>query len=278
MSGPGAGPGRREERPSTVGGALLLAALLGAAAGLVAAVPSFAQEPDLSRPAWADRVDAVRDGVVRFAFATRPGVCVSGRWQDGGCACEPVAVAWLRKAEGRAVALDLRGPWEERSRARGDAARSEDGLLDLGEVPPEEAAAFFLELARAGGEGPGTSAVAAAHMADGVETWPALLELARDGGLPTSTRRAAVFWVGQAAADRATQGLVGLLEDEVELSLREHAVFALSQRSDAASLDALLRVARESPEPRLRKRALFWLSQRPEPRVMALFEEILTGG
>lgn len=259
-------------------GRLLLAALLGTGSLATAATPGAAQELDLPRPAWADRVEAVRDGVVRLSFATRPGVCISGRSEADGCPCEPVAVARLRKTDGRPVSLDLRGPWAERARAGGDDSRWEQAALDLGEVPPEEAAAFFLDLARAGGEGPGSSAVAAASMADGVETWPALLALARDTALPSGTRKAAVFWVGQAAAERATEGLVALLEDEVELSLREHAIFALSQRSDAASLDALLGVARESPEPRLRKRAIFWLSQRPDPRVMALFEEILTGG
>ncbi len=256
---------------------LARAILLGTAAAAAAASPGAAQIPELARPAWADRVEAVRDGVVRLAYATRPGVCASGRPHDGGCPCEPVVVARLRKAEGHAVSLDLRGPWAEEARAGGKVS-PEESLLDLGEVPPAEAAAFFLELSRTAGERAGAAAVAAATMADGVETWPELLDMARDESLPSGIRRAAVFWVGQAAADRATEGLVGLLEDEVELELREHAVFALSQRKDAASLDALLRIARESPEPRLRKRALFWLSQRPEPRVMALFEEILTGG
>ncbi len=274
-------------------------AWVAAAAAALVAGAAWAQEPEARRPAaegeapppaltleaaeralpaWAARVDGVRDGLVRLSFATRPGVCVSGSWRSEGCPCEPLVVARLARSDGRAVRLDLRGPWATERRERGDAARANPPAADLGEVPPVEAAAFFLLLARDAGEDVGEAALAASSMADGVEVWPALIELVRRPSLPSGTRKAAVFWAGQAAADRATEGLVGLLQDEVELSLREHAIFALSQREDAASLDALLRVARESPEPRLRKRALFWLSQRPEPRVIAFFEEILVGG
>lgn len=71
-----------------------------------------------------------------------------------------------------------------------------------------------------------------------------------------------------------------MIRDEGELEVRKHAVFALSRHESGRALDALLEVARTSPEPELRKSALFWLGRRADedPRVLALFEEILGGG
>ncbi|HEX6558609.1 MAG TPA: HEAT repeat domain-containing protein, partial [Longimicrobiales bacterium] len=62
-------------------------------------------------------------------------------------------------------------------------------------------------------------------------------------------------------------------DDDVEI--RKQAVFALSQLKGDQSLDALMEVARNSKDPQVRKNALFWLSQKDDPRVLALFEEIL---
>ena len=106
-----------------------------------------------------------------------------------------------------------------------------------------------------------------------------MLTLARDGSIPRDTRRAAVFWLGQAAEEAATRGLVSVVEDAGAIEIREHAIFALSQRDDEAAFQALVRIARSSPEPALREKALFWLGQRDgDPRVLDLFEEILTSG
>ena len=90
-------------------------------------------------------------------------------------------------------------------------------------------------------------------------------------------RQDAIFWLGQKAADRATEGLKSILADgSEELEVRESALFALSQQKSDQAFDALVNVAKSSKEPELRRTALFWLGQRGEdPRVLALFESIL---
>ena len=90
-------------------------------------------------------------------------------------------------------------------------------------------------------------------------------------------RMDAIFWLGQKAADRATDGLKSVLADgSEELEVRESALFALSQQKSDQAFDALVNVAKTSREPELRRTALFWLGQRgDDPRVLALFESIL---
>jgi HEAT repeat protein len=96
--------------------------------------------------------------------------------------------------------------------------------------------------------------------------------------VPDETRKAAVFWVGQAASRKAVEGLEALVDDDTaDLALRERAVFSLSQQRDAQAVPALIRLAKEHPNPRIRQRALFWLGQRDDPRVLDLFREILSG-
>ena len=110
-----------------------------------------------------------------------------------------------------------------------------------------------------------------------MEVWPALLKIARNQAVSRSTRRQAVFWLGQAASEVATRGLDSLVrEDTVDRSVREQAVFALSQRPRDEGVPVLVRVARTNPDPGIRKKALFWLSQSDDPRALALFEELLT--
>jgi HEAT repeat protein len=104
-----------------------------------------------------------------------------------------------------------------------------------------------------------------------------MIALATDRDVRTSTRRDAIFWVSQAAGEKAARGLRSILgDDSEEIELRKHAVFALSQQGTEEAVTTLLELARNSPEPELRKAAFFWLGQRDEdPRVMALFRSIL---
>ncbi len=233
----------------------------------------------------AGRVAAAPDGYVRFQYEARPGVCGDGRYisVDGDhrirwrsddeacdCVCEegPIRVE-LRVSGGVVQDLDAEvgGGWESRSGA----------VTDLGDVPPRAAADYLLGLAQTSSTRAGERAIFPATIARGVEAWPRLLEIARTDGVRRKTRRQAVFWLGQEASDRATEGLESIIENEDELEVREAAVFALSQRHEEAALEALLRIAREGQDPELRKKAIFWLGQRgDEPRVLALFEELLT--
>ena len=122
-------------------------------------------------------------------------------------------------------------------------------------------------------------AIFAATLADAGEIWPRLLQLARNRELPREARTNAVFWLGQEAATAATNGLRELIDSQEEIEIREQAVFALSQRPADESVTALIAlVKRENVDPRIKKKALFWLGQKDDPRVLALFEEILIKG
>ena len=243
----------------------------------------------------ADRVGAAPDGEVRFSFATRPGVCGDGRsnisfdCEDGfcgrhrisvgryddndrGCPCEPGPAR---------VALWKRGGRIDRLRVYvGGAWRPVEGtrVSDLGAVATAGATRYLLDLAARGEEGVAHEAVFPAVLADSVTVWPDLLRLARATAVPHETRRAAVFWLGQAAGEAATRGLSDLVDDSsVDVEVKESAVFALSQQPRDAGVPALIRIARSNRSPGVRKKALFWLGQSEDPRALALFEEILLG-
>jgi hypothetical protein len=257
----------------------MVAALIPAAA--------VAQAQSLER-----RVAAAPDGEVRLTFAARPGVfgdgehviawdCESGRcrtqrveghrrggWNDRRSACEPGQVR---------VALSIRGSAVTRVRVYvGGAWSPGPDVTDLDTVGAAEAARYLVALARRAAGDPGKDAVFAAMLADSVAIWPELLALARDAAVPRDTRRAAVFWVGQAAEDAATVGLDELAgTDTVDREVRGAAVFALSQRPRDEGVPALLRIARTHRDPWIRRKAIFWLGQSEDPRALAFFEEVL---
>ena len=236
-----------------------------------------AVEPALAQT-LAQRIARAPDGTVRLSFAARPGVCGNGRnitttrrgsdeWENG-CESGPVHVALSVQGHAvRGIRTYVGGRW------RPGAA----DVTDLGAIPARDAADYLLALAVGLDTESGKDAIFPATLADSVEVWPALLKIARNQAVSRSTRRQAVFWLGQAASEVATRGLDSLVrEDTVDRSVREQAVFALSQRPRDEGVPVLVRVARTNPDPGIRKKALFWLSQSDDPRALALFEELLT--
>ncbi len=253
----------RARRTLTVAFSCVFAALLVGAAG------AHAQSIE-------DQVASVRDGQVRMSYTAKEGVCGNGRnismsrstddWESG-CEHGPVRVA-LDIERGRVVEVDtyVGGRWRERS-----------GVTDLGEVPAQEAAEYLLSLAATLDNEAGEDAIFPAMIADDVVVWPAILDIAKDESRPSDIRKSATFWLSQAAGNAAIEGLEELAEDEDgDFDVRKSAVFALSQLDDDEGVPSLIRVARTSPDPRIRKNAIFWLGQSEDPRVIALFEELLT--
>lgn len=234
----------------------------------------------------ASRVAAAPDGTVRMAFTARPGVCGNGdcistdhrhrytrrssdvEWQvdcDGG----PVRVVLAIRNH---AVLDIHsyvgGHWRTPSNPA--------AVTDLGTVPAPEAATYLLGLARTLSSSAGKDAIFPATLADSATIWRDLASLARDGTRPTETRKQAVFWLGQAAAD-VTGSLDSLAnDDDVDRQVREQAVFALSQRPNDEGVPALIRIAKTNADPQVRRKALFWLGESGDPRAIDLFEEILT--
>lgn len=232
--------------------------------------------PPVAAQSLAARIDAIKNGTVRFSFPARPGVCGDGRhnisvrchergeW-DAGCEEGPVRVA-LDRSDGRTRSLRtyVGGNWGGGS------------AVDLGTAPATEGVAWLLALAERN-EPASDDAVFPATLGESVEVWPSLIRLARNDRVRHQTRKSAVFWVGQAAAEAATRGLDSIVSDDREdREVRESAIFALSQRPRSEGVPALIRVARTNRDPQLRKTALFWLGQSEDPAALALFEELLS--
>ena len=240
------------------------------------AVCGIAAVTSLSGQSLSERAQ-VENGEVRFSYATRAEVCGSGRnvrvvhstddW-EGDCEHGPARVV-LKWRDGELEDVDtyVGGRWRPR-----------DGVVDLGTVSAAAAADMLLDLAGRVRGPAGDDLIFPATIADSVEVWPRLVTLARDGRIPQATRKNAVFWLGQAAGDRAVRDLGALASDGREdREIQEQAVFALSQLRNGGGVPSLIEIARTHDDPKIRKTAMFWLGQSNDPRAIALFEEILTG-
>jgi HEAT repeat protein len=186
-------------------------------------------------------------------------------WEDE-CEAGPVRVA-IDIADGRPIALRayVGGRW-----------RAGSDVTDLGMVPVKDAVDYLLDdLARADGK-VASQAIFPATIADSVVVWQRLLTLAKDDSRPRAVRTQAVFWVGQAAGEKATAGLKEVVGDAAaDQDVRVQAVFALSQRPKDEGVPALIEIAKNNKDPKVRKQAIFWLGQSGDPRAVAYFEQIL---
>ncbi|HEX2721828.1 MAG TPA: HEAT repeat domain-containing protein [Gemmatimonadaceae bacterium] len=235
----------------------------------------------------AARISQVRAGKVRFTFAPRADVCGYGNsisrggntrmnWSsdqsedvlyDEECSHKPVRLV-LNVENGRVVKL--------RTYVGGSWRTGVSGVTDLGAVSTREATDYLLILAATDNGPVGREAILPATLADSVVVWPRLFRIARDDDRPSSTRKQAIFWLGQAAGDRISPPETRFERRETEdEDVKKSAVFALSQRRNGEAVPALIQVARNNRDVEVRKAALFWLGQSADPRAISLFEEIL---
>lgn len=234
----------------------------------------------------ADRVANAPDGKVRMSYEAREGVRGNGdgitinwngnQWYHGRSSdwtsdydAGPVR-ALLKVEDGVVTRLEtfVGGHW-----------RRNDDAVDLGLVDPDQAAEFFLDLARHGNSRVADDAISAAVFADATRPiWPELIAIARDRDCPRDVRKDAVFWAGQEASAKVTGELEDIAwKDDPDIEVRKQAVFALSQRDPDEAFPVLARVATQHDHPEMRKNALFWLTQLDDPRVVDLIEGILLG-
>jgi hypothetical protein len=249
-----------------------------AAAGVLAAASALASV--LGAQSLANRIDAVRDGMVQISFATRPGVCGDGHgstWTSGRaeisshggrytCIAGPARVS-IGKADGRVASVRSCVACRPRSSSIAD--------VDLGTVEPAEAARYLIGVAPTLGGTSAGAAIAAASFADGVDLVPELTRLVRDPDATTAARKDALFWLGQRETEK-TQDLIGLYASLEPQVLREHFTFVLSQRSDdPPALDKLIDIAQHDADLTVRKQAMFWLGQSKDPKAVKFFQTIL---
>jgi len=252
-----------------------------------AALMLFAGLPALaSAQSIRTAVKGVGEGTVHATFATRPGVEVCSEGIRMG-----EHRIWWRSRHGDQDATQCReGSLEVELRVRAGLVQdvrvlraAEPGApdaLDVGEIPARDAADYLLAVAR-GGEGghPVEEAILPAVLADVKDVWKDLLEIARDRTAARPVRKTALFWVGQEAAQVATEGLARIARDHDEdQEVRDAAVFALSQRPEEEGVPILMEIARTAEDAQTRKTALFWLAQAEDARVPAFFEQILLRG
>jgi hypothetical protein len=280
------------------GRVLALAAGVAGAAGT--ASTAGAQDDLPARgAALAVRVAAVRDGMVRLSFPLRPGVCgigegvrvgTDGSWYGswyggdyGNGRLRGREVEWERECEtgpGRLV-LDVSGGSVQHVRFYvGGRWRSVDSarVVDLGDVPADQAAGLLLRVARRDGVNAepraARGAIFPATLGAGVAPWPTLLRIARDPAQPKETRNQAMHQLGVGAGEVATAGLTEL-SDDPDRDVRLQAVSALSRRPADEGVPALIKIARTHRDPATRRQALVWLGRSDDARAMALFEELL---
>jgi HEAT repeat protein len=150
--------------------------------------------------------------------------------------------------------------------------------IALGNVAPADAVAYLLTTAVPDSERRAGDDLIFASTLVNTESWQGLLTLARNRDVTEQHRKAAIFWLGQAAGEKATAGLTSVIgDDSDEMEVRKSAVFALSQIRAPETIDALIDIARTNREPEIRKNAIFWLAQTKDPKAVAFFEEILKG-
>ncbi|HSP15024.1 MAG TPA: HEAT repeat domain-containing protein [Thermoanaerobaculia bacterium] len=88
-------------------------------------------------------------------------------------------------------------------------------------------------------------------------------------------RGTALFWVSQAAGDRAASVLKDAVENDPEEDVKARAVFGISQLPDDQSIPLLVDLLKTNRSREVRKKAAFWLGQKNDPRALAALEDIL---
>ncbi len=255
------------------------------AAALAIAMGALAAPAHGAPQELAQRIAAVGDGTVRFTYPVREGVEICSQ----GIRMGDRRMMWHSRGWDEAPESCRTGSAEVEIAVRGGEARGVEilrrasdrtpGAVELGAAPAGEAVRYFLGQARTpGASGDRGDFVFTAYLADVPEVWRNLLGVARDRQSPRKARTSALFWVGQEAAEAATEGLgqVAFAADE-EQEVRDAAVFALSQQPTGRAVPLLMELARTAPHAKTRKSALFWLAQSDDERVPAFFEAILLG-
>jgi hypothetical protein len=230
----------------------------------------------LAAQTLASRITASHEDRATFTFAAKDGVCGDGENFNIHGVGESNDLSWNCREGPVRVTLELNGRTVMRIRTTvGGSVPT--GADDLGNVDPQEASDWLLGLAEGGIGRTSEEAIMPAVVARDVVVWPRLAAMAKRRDLRDGTRRQAIFWLGQEAADHAIGPLTDIVDDDPAREMRKAALFALTQQHTDRSIEILIRTARHHPDPDTRRSAFFWLGQSEDPRGIQLFEEVLTG-
>lgn len=92
----------------------------------------------------------------------------------------------------------------------------------------------------------------------------------------SKVRSQALFWLSQAAGEKAVATLRGAVDNDPDADVKEKAVFGISQLPNDRSVPLLIELMKTHKNRNVRKKAAFWLGQKDDPRALAAIEEILT--
>lgn len=238
---------------------------------------ALAAAPHAHAQTLAERVSAVGDGTVRMTYAARPDACGDGGdvlalgalitvhgtmqghgWSNASCRFGPAHVVVTRRdRETTSIRVHIGAPRSSASDA-----------TDVGAVSAREAAAYFLGLVPSLTGRAASSAIAAAAVADSVEIWRQLLDLARSDALPNDVRSSALYWMSGVATADAVQPLRDFAQSgNGSRSVREGALMALAHLRDAAGVPTLIAMTRRADTDQwMRERAIFWLGNTADDR------------
>ena len=237
---------------------------------------ALATAPHVNAQTLAERVGAVKDGSVQVTYAARPDACGDGAdvlalgrlitvhgsmqghgWSNANCTFGPARVIVTRR-DGEVANV----------RTYVGAPRRTAETIDLGTVSAPEASAYFLGLVPSLNRRAASSALAAATIADSVDIWRRLLDLARNDALTSDVRSSALYWMSGVAPADAVDPLTRLARSGSESrTLREGVVMTLGQLRDGAGVPSLIEMTRrDDDEHWLRERAIFWLGNTDDDR------------
>jgi len=139
-------------------------------------------------------------------------------------------------------------------------------------VLPADSIAFLRRIADAGGHSARDMALFAISLhAGGTDT---LIDIARNN--PRSeVRGKALFWLSQAAGEKAAAALRDAVDNDPEASVKSKAVFGISQLPNDQSIPLLIDLMQHHRSREVRKKAAFWLGQKNDPRALEAIADIL---
>jgi hypothetical protein len=102
----------------------------------------------------------------------------------------------------------------------------------------------------------------------------ALIDIARHNS-SSRVRGNALFWLSQAAGQKAAAALRDAVDNDPEESVRGKAVFGISQLPNDQSIPLLIDLLKHNRSREVRKKAAFWLGQKNDPRALEAIAEVL---
>jgi len=231
----------------------------------------------LGGQALAERVAGVRQGSVRFRYASRPNVCgdgekgirlgdrvfagggrnlniITGNIRSDSRCSRGLAEARIEVTDGRVASVRSAVP-----AGAGGSGR------DLGVVGAREASRFFLDQLSRQTDVDDQRLLLALVIADSTSVWPDLLKLARNPSSSDARRSRALMWAGWEGDSASREPLAVFLRDgSLSRKIREGAAAGLSHMDDEGATRILLDFVRGSGEPKFRGTVVHMIGDRDD--------------